>query len=247
MKAIILCAGYGKRMKPFTDDTQKVMLSLYGKPLLQYIIEGIKFAGIKDFILVVGYLKEQIIDYFNNGSKWGINIEYVIQEKLDGTGGAVLLCEDMIKNNHFFLTWGDILVPYNVYREVYKTFEIENEEFILVANYMEDLQKGCAIYYKNNYCVKMIEKPPKNIEYTFYNNCGIFILSTKIFNILKRTSLSKRGELELTDALNIIISDNKSKIRVIKMKKDQFRGDFGDIKIYKFLSENKKWLEKLLE
>ena len=64
MKAIILCAGFGKRMRPFTDKFQKVMLPLHGKPLLEYIIEGLKYAGFKELILVVGYLKEQIIQYF---------------------------------------------------------------------------------------------------------------------------------------------------------------------------------------
>ena len=64
MKAIILCAGYGKRMKPYTDTYQKTMIPVHGKPLLEYIIEGIKSAGFKDFILVVGYQKEQIIDFF---------------------------------------------------------------------------------------------------------------------------------------------------------------------------------------
>ena len=64
MKVIILCAGYGKRMRPFTEKFQKVMLPLNEKPLLEYIIEGLQVAGFKDFIFVVGYLKEQIIDYF---------------------------------------------------------------------------------------------------------------------------------------------------------------------------------------
>ena len=70
MRVIILCAGFGKRMKPYTDKYQKTMIPVHGKPLLEYIIEGVKTTGIKDFIIVVGYRKEQIIDYFQDGSKW---------------------------------------------------------------------------------------------------------------------------------------------------------------------------------
>lgn len=247
MKAIILCAGYGNRMKPFTDKNQKVMLPLHGKPLLEYIIEGLKFAGFKDFILVVGYLKEQIINYFNDGRKWGIHIEYKNQDHLNGTGGAVLLCEELIKKKHFFLTWGDILVSYKIYKKVYDTFKIEKEDFILVANNMDDLQKGCAIYYENKYCTKMIEKPPENTVDTSLNNCGIFILSIEIFNILRNTNASERGEIELTEALNKIIKSKKWPIRVLKMKKRQFRGDFGNINIYQTLAKDKKWIIKLIQ
>ena len=118
MKAIILCAGYGKRLKPYSDVYQKSMMPIHGKPLLEYIINGLIFAGLKNIVLVVGYLKEQVIDYFHEGDKWGIQIEYIEQDSINGTGGAVLLCEDLIKDKHFFLTWGDILVPYRIYQEV---------------------------------------------------------------------------------------------------------------------------------
>ena len=107
MKAIILCAGLGKRMKPYTDDYQKTMLPFKGKPVLEFIIEGIKRAGIRDFILVVGYRKEQIIDYFQDGRNRGIKIDYIEQKDLNGTGEAVLLCEKLIDNSVFFLKWGD--------------------------------------------------------------------------------------------------------------------------------------------
>ncbi|MFW9972297.1 MAG: NDP-sugar synthase, partial [Candidatus Odinarchaeota archaeon] len=67
MKAVILCAGLGKRLKPYTETIQKSMLPIHNKPLLEYILNGLIRAGFKDFILVVGYKKEQIISYFKNG------------------------------------------------------------------------------------------------------------------------------------------------------------------------------------
>ncbi|MHA1391684.1 MAG: nucleotidyltransferase family protein, partial [Promethearchaeota archaeon] len=116
MKAIILCAGQGTRLQPYTNKYQKTMLKLHGKPFLEYLLEGLISAGFQEFIFVVGYKKEQIINYFQSGKNWNVNIEYFEQEELNGTGGALLLCEKSIFNNHFFLTWGDILVPYKIYK-----------------------------------------------------------------------------------------------------------------------------------
>lgn len=245
MKAIILCAGYGKRLKPFTDIYQKTMIPVHGKPLLEYIVNGLIHAGFKDLIIVIGYRKEQIIDYFQDGDKWGINIEYVEQKNLNGTGGALLLCEDLIKEQHFLLTWGDILVPNKIYKEIYDTFIKENDDFILVANYMEDPYKGCAIYCEGDYCLKMVEKPPKGTANTNFNNCGVFIFSKEILEVLKKIKFSKRNEIEIPDAIYFGINERKWKVRVIKMEKGQFRGDLGDAEVYKQLKNNPNWLKKL--
>lgn len=245
MKAIILCAGYGKRLRPYTDTYQKTMLPIHGKPLLEYILRGLISTGFKDVVLVVGFQKEQIIDYFQKGKTWNINIEYVIQENINGTGGALLLCEKLITDKHFFLTWGDILVSYQVYINVYNIYKKENQDFILVANFMKDPNQGAAIYHKGIYCTNILEKPTKGSSKSNYNNCGIFILSTEIFEVLKNLKPSKRGEIEIPQALNIGINERNWKVRVIKMDKNQFRGDFGNKVEYENLKTNFNWLKKL--
>jgi len=246
LKAIILCAGFGKRLKPYTNEYQKSMIPIHGKPLLEYIINGLIYAGFKNLIIVVGYRKEQIIKYFEDGYKWGIKIEYIEQRALNGTGGAVLLCEELIQKSHFFLTWGDILVPYYTYKNIVEVFKKENQNFILVTNYTGDPYKGGAIYCKNDFLLNIIEKPPKGKSKSNLNNCGIFIFSTEIFDVLKTLNPSKRGEIELTEAIRIGINIRKWKIRAIKMKKNQFRGDFGDIATYEKLCENSSWLSNLV-
>ena len=204
------------------------MIPVHGKPLLEYLIDGIKEAGIKEFIIVVGYRKEQIIDYFKDGKTKGISIQYVEQKKLNGTGGALLLCEELIEKEHFFLTWGDILVPNKIYKKVYETYKNDKEDFILTTNYLEDLQKGCEIHCEGEYCYQMVEKPPKEQQTSNLNNCGIFILSKEIFKELKTLTPSKRGELEIPDAISSGIQNRSWKVRIIKMEKGTFRGDFGD-------------------
>ena len=180
-------------MRPYTDTYQKSMILVHGKPLLEYIINGITFAGVRNLILVVGYRKNQIIDYFQEGDKWGIKIEYIEQEEINGTGGALLICEESIKEDHFFLTWGDILVSYKIYKEVIDIFQKENHDYILVANPTDDPYKGAAVYYEKDYCTGLIEKPHVGKSRSNLNNCGIFIFSKEIFQILKNIKPSKRG------------------------------------------------------
>ncbi len=232
-------------MQPYTDAYQKTMIPVHGKPLLEYILEGLIYAGLNEIIIVVGYQKEQIIEYFTDGSKWNINIEYLEQKNLNGTGGAVLLCESLIKDTHFFLTWGDILVPYRIYKRVIDVFKEDKEEFILVTNYLDDLQKGCAIHCEGEYCTLMVEKPPSGSERTNLNNCGIFVLSKEIFSEIKKIKPSKRGELELPEAISNGIREKSWKVRVIKMDEGQFRGDFGDIKEYEKLKSESDWVNEL--
>jgi NDP-sugar pyrophosphorylase family protein len=245
MKAIILCAGLGTRLKPYTEEYQKTMIPVHGKPLLEYIIRGINSAGIKDYIIVVGYNKEQIIDYFQGGEGLGINIQYIEQKELNGTGGALLLCEDSIKNEHFFLTWGDTLVAYDIYRKVYEVFKKEQVDFILVTNYVEDPYRGAAVYCEGDYCSNIIEKPPKGTSTTNLNNSGIFVLSTDIFEILKLQNPSKRGEIEVPEAIRFGIKERNWRFRVIKIKRNQFYGDFGNVKKYEEFKKDSSWISFL--
>ena len=221
------------------------MIPIHGKPLLEYIVTGLIFAGFKELIIVVGYRKEQIIDYFGAGSKWGIRIEYIEQNEINGTGGALLLCENAIKNSHLFLTWGDILVSSKIYKQVYDLYKKEHQDFVLVANVITDPFKGAAIYCKGNYLADIIEKPPKGTAKSNLNNCGVFIFSKKIFEVLKTLNPSPRGEIELPEAITIGIKERKWNVRVLKMDEHEFRGDFGDLDIYERLKTNPEWLKYL--
>lgn len=142
---------------------------------------------------------------------------------------------------------GDILVPYYTYKNVVEIFKKENQNFILVTNYTGDPYKGGAIYCKNDLLQEIIEKPPKGKSKSNLNNCGIFIFSTEIFDVLKSLNPSERGELELTEAIMIGVNSRKWKIRIIKMEKNQFRGDFGDIKVYEKFYKDSTWLSELFE
>jgi mannose-1-phosphate guanylyltransferase/phosphomannomutase len=106
MKAFILAGGEGTRLRPHTYKTPKPLLKLGGKPILTYVIENIKRAGITDYVVTVGYLHEQIVDYFGDGSDLGVNLEYAIEKERLNTAGSVLPHKDKVKGT-FVVAMGD--------------------------------------------------------------------------------------------------------------------------------------------
>src|ERR1700682_371484 len=103
-KAVILAAGRGKRMRELTNEIPKPMVLVREKPVVQYIVEGLRDAGIEKALLVVGYRKEIVIDYFGDGSGIGLQIEYIEQVTQDGTGKVVELAKDFCGQNSFILS-----------------------------------------------------------------------------------------------------------------------------------------------
>jgi len=95
LKAVILAAGEGNRMRPLTYTRPKVMLPIANKPILEHLLLEAKQAGIKEFILVTGYHDEQVRDYFGNGAKWGVTIDYCNQRRQLGTADALKLVKGL--------------------------------------------------------------------------------------------------------------------------------------------------------
>jgi len=113
MKAVLLCGGLGTRLRPYTYKTPKSMLEVGGKPLLWYVISNLRKNGITDLILNVGYLNEQIRDYFKDGKEFGVNIEYSIEEEALNTAGSILPLKEKLKET-FIVSMGDQLTNVNI-------------------------------------------------------------------------------------------------------------------------------------
>ncbi|MBA7577205.1 Bifunctional protein GlmU [subsurface metagenome] len=111
MKAVILAAGEGRRMHPLTYTRSKVMLPIANKPILEHLLIESRRAGIREFVLIVGYHDEQVRDYFGNGDKWGVSIAYCAQRKQLGTADALKMAEGLV-NGNFLLINGDIIVSH---------------------------------------------------------------------------------------------------------------------------------------
>src|SRR5436305_2897218 len=117
-QAVLLAAGRGTRMRELTADLPKPMIEVRGKPVLQYIVEGLRDAGVRRFLIVVGYRADMVQNFFGGGSRFKIDIEYTTQEKQDGTGRVVDLAKGFAENSPFVLAYGDILVDPGNYKRV---------------------------------------------------------------------------------------------------------------------------------
>src|SRR5438477_9843229 len=97
-KAVLLAAGRGTRMRELTAELPKPMIEVRGKPVLQHIVEGLRDAGIRDYLIVIGYRADAVQDFFGDGSRYNVSIQYATQTVQDGTGRVIDLARDFVGN-----------------------------------------------------------------------------------------------------------------------------------------------------
>jgi UDP-N-acetylglucosamine diphosphorylase/glucosamine-1-phosphate N-acetyltransferase len=208
MKGVLLTAGEGTRMRPLTLTRPKTMLQVGGKPILQYNLEALRDAGIKDIIMVVGYKKEAIEDYFEDGSSFGVNIDYITQEKRLGTAHAINSARDMI-DDEFIVLNGDIIVDPELIVDLIAKYESEETSSILMLTEVEDPSSFGVVEIENDIIKNIIEKPAPGEAPSNLINAGIYLFDKTIFDAIDSTEKSERGEYEITDSLKIQMSENK--------------------------------------
>jgi len=200
MKAIILAAGEGTRMRPLTQNCPKVMLPIANKPILEHVMLAVKNAGITDFVFVVGYRSETVRNYFGDGSKWGIHIDYIEQKEQLGTAHAIGLAKDFV-DDRFLVLNGDVLVESSYLQKLMKKKEV----VVLSAKKVENPQEFGVIITHGNNVSKIIEKPKS--PSSNLANSGVYVFGQETFDAIKRTNKSIRGEYEITESIQILIDD----------------------------------------
>ena len=202
MKAVILAAGEGSRLKPFTVTRPKVMIPVGNKPILEYVVNALQESGIIDIIMVVGYKREKIMDYFGDGHKWGVNIVYVEQFQQLGTAHALRQVSHMI-NDRFLVINGDTVIDSSAIKEIIKVGS--GDAAILTVTVAKAHQYG--VVKTQNHLVKAILEKPKGEEVSNVVNAGVYSFSPIIFNFLEAMEISERGEYEITDALRTMLKE----------------------------------------
>ncbi len=221
MKAVILAAGKGTRMRELTSALPKPMLRVAGKPILEHILEGIIAAGIHDVFIVTGFRADTIESYFGDGSKWNLRIAYGRQEVQDGTGKAAEPAKAFVGTSPFLLTYGDILVKPETYQQMIHRFNEGDFSGLITVTRGEDVTKGGLNFFDEQFCLKrIVEKPgPEQLEQLrrdgslksgapVWYNAGIYIFKPALFDFTAKLKKSPRGEYELTDAINAMLSAN---------------------------------------
>ena len=208
MKAIILSAGKGFRLKSLEQNLPKGLVPINGKPMLEIIIDDLKSIGFTEILIVVGYKSDNIIQYFGDGTKFGITITYATQKKQIGTANALLQAKSFVENDPFLVHLGDAINP-NALKNIFiKMLESKSEISILASPIKNSRNKLVGnIEIENNHVVRIAEKTSiKNANFFW---AGVaFFKNNKIFQKLTLLKPSHTGEFEITDALNELLLDD---------------------------------------
>jgi dTDP-glucose pyrophosphorylase len=222
-KAVLLAAGRGTRMRELTADLPKPMIEVRGKPVLQHIVEGLRDAGVRRFLIIVGYRAEVVQNFFGDGSRYRIDIQYAAQVTQDGTGRVVDLARGFVSDSPFVLAYGDILVdPANYKRIVDPANDVEA---LISVTRGEDVSKGGAVFLNERMeLVDLREKSKPGEPSSPWYNAGLYAFRPSIFDFTARLKPSPRGEYELTDAIRALAQSGK------KVQALELTGEWADVR-----------------
>jgi glucose-1-phosphate thymidylyltransferase len=190
-QAVILAAGEGQRLRPFTVNRPKAMLSIADKPILQYIIEALAQNGIRNIVLTVGYRKEQVYDYFGSGERCDVNITYVTQVPQLGTAHALMQVKDIVENE-FLVLYGDNLIEASTIAD----FVQVKPETLLVKRVAHPVRYG-VVNIEGSEVQDIVEKPAEAKSNLV--NTGIYAFTKDIFKFTEDV-------LDIPDALNNMLA-----------------------------------------
>ena len=220
MKAVMLAAGKGARLQPITATRPKHLIKVGGKPILDYNLHALKASGVTEVVLVTHYMSAAIRQYFGD-DKWnGLKISYVEQTDMLGTGNAVSEIEPYVEGD-FVLVYGDLLFASESVSNVLKVYEAEKPAAVMAVVPVEKPESYGIVEIASEKTVKsIIEKPASDEAPSNLANAGLYVFSDEIFDKLKQTNASVRGEWELTDAISLLIKDKKTVLAAEISKSD---------------------------
>src|SRR5262245_17871091 len=229
-KAVILAAGRGTRMREMTAELPKPMLEVRGKPVLQYSVEGLRDAGVQKFLIIVGYRADAVQNFFGDGSRYKIEIQYATQVKQDGTGRVVDLARDFVNDSPFVLAYGDILVDPGNYKRIVDL--VDDVEAIVSVTRGEDVSKGGAVFLNEQMeLVDLREKSKPGEATSPWYNAGLYAFRASIFDFTAKLKPSPRGEYELTDAIRELAQSGK------KVQALELAGSWADVRDPEILAQ----------
>ena len=210
MKGIILHGGHGTRLRPLTHTGPKQLLPIANKPMSQYAIEDFRNVGITDIGIIIGDVyPEKVKEYYGNGENFGVKITYIYQDKPKGISHAINLCKDFVGNDKFVVYLGDNILRKGLL-EYKNKFETKNDDaMILLCKVDEPSRFGIAELDPNTNLIKKITEKPKESK-SDLAVIGVYFLTLKIFDIIDRLKPSARGELEITEALQLLMDEGNS-------------------------------------
>lgn len=206
MKGIILHGGHGTRLRPLTHTGPKQLLPIANKPMSEYCLETIREAGVKDIAIIIGGVgSNKVKEYYGDGKSFDVKITYIEQDAPRGIAHAIRLCKDFVGKERFLVFLGDNIIQKSIHEYATDFAKSDADASILLCKVNNPTRFGIADI-KDGKIVKIMEKPknpPTNLAVT-----GIYFLTPVIFDIIDRLKPSYRNELEITDALQMLLEEN---------------------------------------
>jgi NDP-sugar pyrophosphorylase family protein len=184
LKAVILAGGYGKRLKPLTDNKPKPLVEVGGTPIIEWQINWLRSNEIKEVIICTGYLKESVINYIGSGKKFGVKVGYSVEEQALGTGGALRNAETLLSGDRFIMLNGDILTSLDPWQLVKSL-----EDGVLGVIASVPLRSPFGILDLEGEFVKGFKEKPQLPDY--WINAGVYCLHRNIIE-----HLPHKGDIE---------------------------------------------------
>lgn len=206
MKAIILAAGKGTRLRPVTLTMPKPLVPVANKPLIEYSIGILKHAGLTDIGIVVDDLNSPVCQQLGDGAKLGVNLEYVVQAQQLGLAHAVSLCRDFLGDGPFGMFLGDNIYQDNL-TQFFDNFRNSDAEAALALGEVPDPSRFGIAEVKDGLVTRVVEKPPNPTSNLAIS--GVYLFRESIWQAISSIKPSKRNELEITDAIQWLIEQGK--------------------------------------
>jgi glucose-1-phosphate thymidylyltransferase len=206
MRGIILHGGYGTRLRPLTHTGPKQLIPVANKPISQYVLEDLIEAGISQVTIVLGNMHpEKVREHYGNGDAFNAQISYVDQNEPGGIAQAVGLCEQQMQNQPFVVYLGDNLIKGGI-KNCKELFETSKHDAMILLCEVDNPQIfGVAKFNEKRELIALIEKPkepPSNYALT-----GIYFFKPVIFDMIRKIKPSWRGELEITEAIQLLLEN----------------------------------------
>lgn len=225
MKAVIMAGGEGTRLRPLTCALPKPMVPILNKPVMEHIINHVRSFDIKDIAVTMAYLPSVITDYFNDGSEWGVNLNYYTEDIPLGTGGSVKNAEEFLDDT-FIIISGDALTNIDL-REAIDFHKKKGSKATLVLKKVDNpLEYGVIITDDEGRIIRFFEKPSWGEVFSDTINTGIYVLEPEVLNYFKKGDNFDFSK----DLFPKLLNDN---IPMYGYISKSYWNDIGDLKVYK--------------
>ncbi|MFQ6065121.1 MAG: bifunctional sugar-1-phosphate nucleotidylyltransferase/acetyltransferase [Candidatus Bathyarchaeia archaeon] len=239
MKAVILAAGEGIRLRPLTLTRPKHLISIGGKPLLEHILDSLKAAGLNEALIVVYYMADKLQQFFGDGSNFGMELKYSLQEGVRGTADAAGLAKSYVDED-FLLIYGDLVVTPETIKKLIALHEEEKPVGTMAVTPVDHPEHYGIVKLDDSHVTDIVEKPSPEGAPSNLANAGIYVLSSEIFEKIEQTPLSKRDELEITDSLRLLMREKP--VLAVKIPREEWL-DIG--RPWDLLEANQRILDRM--